>query len=204
MTFVLGITGGIATGKSTADKFFSERNIPLIDADIIAREVVEPGTAGLSKIAVEFGKEILTEEGRLNRKKLGSIVFNDKKKLERLNYLLKEELFHAIGEKIKEAEKKKPLLIVVDVPLMYEENYHQLMDAVMVIYVPERIQLKRLMERDGLNEEAAGQRIKSQMPIEEKKHLADIVIDNSYSVENTYRQLESWLQEHFPEVWKGN
>lgn len=200
MTFVLGVTGGIATGKSTADNFFRDRTIPVIDADVIARQVVEPGTPGLENIVKTFGKKILTEDGKLNRGKLGEIVFNNQEKLEQLNYLLKEELLGTISGEIENFKKKKPPLLVVDVPLMYEENYHELMDAVMVIYVPERVQLERLMKRNKLSKEAAEQRIKSQLSIEEKKNLADIVIDNSSSIEKTYEQLECWLQKFFPEL----
>lgn len=200
MTFVLGVTGGIATGKSTADNFFRDRNITVIDGDVIARQVVEPGTPGLENIVKTFGKKILTEDGKLNRGKLGEIVFNDQEKLKQLNYLLKEELLRAISGEIENFKKKKPPLLVVDVPLMYEENYHELMDAVMVIYVPEKLQSERLMKRNKLSKEAAEQRIKSQLSIEEKKNLADIVIDNSSSIEKTYEQLECWLQKSFPEL----
>lgn len=193
MTFILGLTGGIATGKTTVANYFKRRAIPIVDSDIIAREVVEPGTVGLEKIRLHFGDGILTEEGHLNRKKLGNIVFSDEPKRQLLNQLLSEELAEAISGEIKKWVAQKIPLVVVDVPLMYEAHYDRRVNQVMVVYVPEKIQLERLMARDQLSEAEARKRIASQLPIEEKRHLADILIDNSGTVEETEEQLDKWM-----------
>lgn len=200
MSFVLGLTGGIATGKTTVTHFFERRQIPVVDSDKIAREVVEPETTGLEKIIQFFGKEIINAEGRLDRAKLGGIIFKDEQKRIRLNEILHDELLVAINQKIAGFKALKYPLIVVDVPLMYEASYEKFMDQVMVVYTPETIQLNRLISRDHLNEKEALQRIASQLSIEKKKELADIVIDNSQTIEKTNEQVANWLQEKFPEL----
>ncbi|MBP1044551.1 dephospho-CoA kinase [Vagococcus sp. BWB3-3] len=196
MTFILGLTGGIATGKSTVADYFRQLGLPIVDSDTIAREVVEPGTVGLENIRLHFGDEILTDDGRLNRKKLGSIVFSDESKRRLLNRLLSEELAKAISGEIDEWVAREVPIVVVDVPLMYEADYDRKVDQVMVVYLPEKLQLQRLIARDQLSEEEAKKRITSQMPIEEKRLLADIVIDNSGSVTETQKQLREWLKNY--------
>lgn len=193
MTFVLGLTGGIATGKTTVTRYFKRLAIPIVDSDIIAREVVEPGTLGLELIRANFGDGVIGEDGHLNRKKLGKIVFSDEEKRKRLNQLLSEELDKAISAEINQWVAKKVPLVVVDVPLMYEAHYDRKVDQVMVVDVPETIQLERLMARDGLSQAEAKKRIASQMPIEEKRRLADVLINNAGSVAETEEQLEKWL-----------
>lgn len=194
MTVVLGLTGGIATGKTTASNFFKARGIPVIDSDIIAREVVEVGTPGLALVVAEFGAEILLEDGSLNRKKLGSIIFSDGKRRKKLDEILANELNEAISLAIRKWLAEDVSLVVVDVPLLFEASYDQTVDETMVIYVPEEIQLQRLMARDGLSEQEARQRILSQWPIEEKRKLADVVIDNSGTQEETEKKLARWLK----------
>lgn len=193
MTFVLGLTGGIATGKTTVTRYFKRLAIPIVDSDIIAREVVEPGTLGLELIRANFGDGVIGEDGHLNRKKLGKIVFSDEEKRKRLNQLLSEELDKAISAEINQWVAKKVPLVVVDVPLMYEAHYDRKVDQVMVVDVPETIQLERLMARDGLSQAEAKKRIASQMPIEEKRRLADVLINNAGTVAETEEQLEKWL-----------
>lgn len=194
MTMVLGLTGGIATGKTTVSHYFKQLGIPIVDSDIIAREVVEPGTTGLQKIRKSFGDEILAEDGSLNRKKLGNLVFGDENLRRQLNQVLHDELDVAISSQISEWVARAVPLVVVDVPLMYEAHYDEKVDQVMVVYVPEAIQLARLMLRDNLTESAARQRMESQMPIEEKRLRGDIVIDNAGSREETEAQLAKWLE----------
>lgn len=196
MTFILGLTGGIATGKTTVTRYFKQLAIPIVDSDLIAREVVEPGTVGLEKIRGYFGDGVLRADGRLDRKKLGSIVFSDELKRTKLNQLLSEELDKAISGAINHWVAQKVPLVVVDVPLMYEAHYDRKVDEVMVVYVSEAIQLVRLMTRDGLSAAEAKKRIASQMPIEEKRQRADVLIDNSGSVEETEKQLRNWLESY--------
>jgi dephospho-CoA kinase len=192
MSLVLGVTGGIATGKSTVVKCFAEAGIPIIDADIVAREVVEPGMPGLEKIKAVFGSEVINPDGTLARKKLGKIIFADEKQRELLNRTLGPFIRKEILRQIEEV-KAKADLVIVDIPLLYETGYETLLDQVAVVYLPEAIQLQRLMKRDHLTETEAQQRIRSQMPIEEKRKRADILFDNQGSKEETRGQVQSWL-----------
>lgn len=168
MGMILGLTGGIATGKSTVVEIFKDEGFPIVDADIIAREIVEPGTPGLQAVVDAFGSELLFADGSLNRKKLGKIIFSDKQKRERLNRVLSPFLREAI---LTDIARKKNLssLVIVDIPLLYEGGYDAVVDQVAVVYIPEELQLSRLMKRDDLSALEAEQRIDSQMPIEEKK-----------------------------------
>lgn len=194
MTFILGLTGGIATGKSTVSRYFSEQGYPVIDADLIAREVVEPGTLGLEKIVAVFGRSVLTQQGELDRQKLGQLVFSDILKRKKLDAVLDGEIRQAIVKAIEEYTLKKTALVIVDIPLLYEAGYESLMTKVMVVYVSEETQLKRLMERNSLTQEEAKQRMNSQLSIQIKKMRADFVIDNSGTKEETKLQVLDWLE----------
>lgn len=197
MTMILGLTGGIATGKSTVVKVFKELGFPVVDADVIAREVVEVGRPALAKIVSTFGTEMLQPDGSLDRKKLGALVFSDEEKRQKLNALLSPFLREAILSQI-EKKKDRASLVVVDIPLLYEGGYENDMDQVAVVYVPETIQLDRLMERDHLTEQEAWQRINSQLSIEQKKQKADIVFDNQKTIQETKKLVENWvLNNHF-------
>mgnify|MGYP001085302955 FL=1 len=193
MAFILGVTGGIATGKSTVVDVFRKAGVPIVDGDLIAREIVEPGQPALKALVATFGEEILTED-RLNRKKLGEIVFNDPAKRQLLDRLLDGYLRGAITDQIKEAAKTAPL-VVADIPLLYEADYQQYMDQVAVVYIPKELQLTRLMQRDHLTKEAALQRMKSQLSIEEKRQKADFLFDNQGTREETRQQVLRWLAE---------
>ena len=194
---ILGLTGGIATGKSTVVKVFKELGFPVVDADVIAREVVEVGRPALAKIVSTFGTEMLQPDGSLDRKKLGALVFSDEEKRQKLNALLSPFLREAILSQI-EKKKERASLVVVDIPLLYEGGYENDMDQVAVVYVPETIQLDRLMKRDHLTEQEAWQRINSQLSIEQKKQKADIVFDNQKTIQETKKLVENWvLNNHF-------
>lgn len=192
--FVLGLTGGIATGKSTAAAIFSNHGIPIVDGDIIAREVVAPKSEGLLALVSVFGDVILQKNGTLDRKALGQIVFNSAEERKKMDRLLDPFIRTAITEKIEQLKTEYPL-VVADIPLLYEGHYEQLMDAVAVVYLPENIQIRRLMKRNHLSLEEAKQRVSSQLSIEEKKALADIVFDNSGSKEMLGAQIKNWLAE---------
>lgn len=193
MAFILGVTGGIATGKSTVVDVFRKAGVPIVDGDLIAREIVEPGKPALKALVAAFGEEILTED-RLNRKKLGEIVFNDPAKRQLLDRLLDGYLRGAITAQIEDAAKTAPL-VVADIPLLYEADYQQYMDQVAVVYIPKELQLTRLMQRDHLTKEAALQRMKSQLSIEEKRQKADFLFDNQGTREETRQQVLRWLAE---------
>ncbi|WP_422699226.1 dephospho-CoA kinase [Enterococcus durans] len=192
--FVLGLTGGIATGKSTAAAIFSNHGIPIVDGDIIAREVVAPKSEGLLALVSVFGDVILQKNGTLDRKALGQIVFNSAEERKKMDRLLDPFIRTAITEKIEQLKTEYPL-VVADIPLLYEGHYEQLMDAVAVVYLPENIQIRRLMKRNHLSLEEAKQRVSSQLSIEEKKAFADIVFDNSGSKEMLEAQIKNWLAE---------
>lgn len=198
MSFYLGITGGIATGKSTAVAHFQQLGFPIIDADLIAREVVLPGTQGLASVVAAFGETILTDQGALNRDFLGEIVFSDGDKRKQLNQLLspfiRQEILHQM-----DTFKEQPL-VIVDIPLLYEAGYDQYMDQVAVIYVPEAIQKQRLMLRNQLSEAEADLRIASQLPIEKKKVRADVVFDNQGSVADLIQQIDAWVEDFIGKV----
>lgn len=194
MTYILGLTGGIATGKSTVSQYFFEKGFPVVDADVVARRVVEPGTEGLEKIKGYFGPEIVQTDGTLNREKLGAIIFADATKREALNAILSTLIRRTITEDVAEFVNDNQPLIILDIPLLYEASYEAQCDAVMVVYTSEAVQLERLMARNGLTETEALARIKSQEPIEDKKKRADIVIDNNGTLDQTYEQVESWLK----------
>lgn len=194
MAKILGLTGGIASGKTTVSNYFKKLKVDVVDADEIAHEIVRAGQPVVGEIAAYFGEEILLENGEINRERLGKIVFESDEKREKLNQIVQKK----IRKKIKE-ERDKLLdkeLIVLDIPLLYEQSYEDLVDQVMVVSVKETVQKKRLMDRNSqLTEEDAMNRIASQMSLEEKVRKADIVIDNNGSIENTMEQVRDWLKE---------
>lgn len=194
MTVVLGLTGGIASGKTTASNFFIGEGIPVVDADLIARAVVEVGTPGLGLIVEQFGEEILNPDGSLNRKKLGGIIFAAESLRQKLNQILSAEISAGISEGIRYFAERGAALVVVDIPLLFEGGYDQTVDLTMVIDVPEDIQLARLMARDNLTKEQALERINSQWPLAEKKKLADVVIDNQGTEAELIVKLSRWLK----------
>ncbi|MHA6603933.1 dephospho-CoA kinase [Aerococcus urinae] len=193
MTFRLGLTGSIATGKSTVSNYFKKIGFPVVDADLGARAVVEPGTQGLQAIKEHFGEDFLFPNGTLNRKKLGDVVFTDKDQLKALNQLLLPYIYDWVNDQAQSYQDQGHQLIVLDIPLLYETKYQDACDAVMLVYVPESIQLQRLMDRDNLSEDEAFDRMLSQYNIEQKLRWADIVIDNQGSIQQTEKQVEAWL-----------
>lgn len=190
----IGLTGGIASGKSTVAEMMTSLSIPVIDADIIAREVVAPGEPALDEIVHVFGEEMRTEEGSLDRKKLGSIIFGDDEKRSKLNKIIHPAIRKRMLEDAKAYKENGHEHVVLDIPLLFESELQYLVDRILVVYVDSETQLKRLIERDGSSRDEAAQRIRSQMPIEEKKKLADEVIDNTGSKENTEMQLKTILE----------
>jgi len=190
---IYGLTGSIASGKSTVSNFFKELNIPIVDADLIAKEVVEIGQPAYVKIVEVFGSQILLENGDINRPLLGSIIFNEKEKRLQLNSIVHPEVRR---EMVKQADtylaEGEPL-VILDIPLLYEGNSIELVEKVIVVSVSEETQLKRLMKRNDLTKEDALLRIASQIPVKEKEARADYVIDNNGDLEDTKRQVVELL-----------
>lgn len=187
----IGLTGGIATGKSTVSAMLVERGAILIDADQIAREVVLPGTPVLFEVAERFGQAVLFENGELNRKRLGEIIFNDEQARRDLGAILHPPIRSIMVERMRSYEEDEPeRLVVVDVPLLFESKLEHMFSSVMLVYIPEALQLTRLMERDKLDREQASARLASQMPIDKKRERADIIIDNSSTLQYTEAQID--------------
>lgn len=194
MTVVIGLTGGIASGKSTVSEMFRELSIPVIDADIIAREVVERGKPAYNKIVEVFGAEILQEDGELNRPKLGSVVFNNEEKRLQLNKIVHPAVREEMNRQKEMYIKEGAQAIVLDIPLLFESKLTSLVDHVLVVAVKPQTQLERLMKRNNFSEEEATARIHSQMPLEEKVKRADEVINNDGTIVGTKTQLRVILK----------
>jgi len=191
---VIGLTGGIATGKSTVSNLLKAAHIPIVDADIIARQIVEPGMSGLAKIQATIGDEVLLPDGTLDRKKLGSIIFNDEVKRKKLNKIVhpavrKAMLWQVLGYWIRGYK-----YCVVDVPLLIEGGLWKWVGLVVVVYCSDSLQLQRLMQRDGSTREEATSRLSSQLPISQKVPYADIVIDNSGSKQELEGRVNNLIQ----------
>ncbi len=195
MASVLGLSGGIATGKSTVARFLSSLGASVIDADAIVHELQAPGTPLLDEIAEAFGSDLIDPEGRLDRNALGAVVFRDPTARKRLEEIVHPKVIATMAERVAGAQATDTPLIVVDIPLLFERSENSSsrgstpsFDATVLVYAPEQLQIERLMNRDGCDREAALQRIRAQLPIESKKAMADIVIDNSGSLEETQDQ----------------
>lgn len=182
----VGLTGSIAVGKSFVCDIFRELGCRILDADKVSRDVVKPGTPGLHRIAEEFGKDVLTQDGELDRSKLGSIVFADNEKRLLLNSIVHPLVFEVQNAWLAEQEKQDPYgIAIVDAALMIESGGYKRFDALVVVWCEPAIQLKRLMLRDNLSENDAQRRIASQMPQDEKKQHADFLIDTSGGFDDT-------------------
>ncbi len=181
---IIGLTGGIATGKSEAAKIFRQSGCYIIDADKISKQLTSKGSDVLKKIEESFGSGILTSKKTLNRKKLANLIFNDKGAKLQLERILHVYIIKKINEIA--AKKYKDADIIIDAPLLFEVGLDRICEKVVVIYAKHGLQIERFMKRDRLSKEEAEKRIAVQMPIEEKMMLATVVIDNS----STLKELE--------------
>ncbi|MDD5093779.1 MAG: dephospho-CoA kinase [Dehalococcoidia bacterium] len=188
---IVGLTGSIASGKSTVSETFKELGAYVIDWDILAREVVRPHQRAWNGIVDYFGRAVLNEDLTLNRQKLGEIVFRDAEKLEKLNQITHPAVIEEDEEQTEEIGKLDPNAIVIkDVPLLIEIGFHKRVDKVVVVYASRENQIKRMMASRGLSSTEATQRIEAQMPLREKIRFADFVIQNDGSVQDTGKQVE--------------
>jgi dephospho-CoA kinase len=183
----IGLTGGIGSGKSTVARRLAELGAIIIDADAIAREVVEPGTAGLRQVVARFGDEILTSEGALNRPKLGSIVFADAEALADLNAIVHPLVGARTAELMGQVADDD--VVVYDVPLLVENDLQDGFDAVLVVEAPIEVRLKRLVAR-GLTEDDARSRIAAQASDEQRREVATVVLDNAGSVAELHAHVD--------------
>ncbi len=193
---LLGVTGGIASGKSYVSEILEELGSPLIDFDELARVVVEPGKPAFEQIVAYFGEQVLGEDGNLDRKRLSDIVFSDMEKRKKLESFTHPAIYHEFFDRIKTiTEKKADAIIQAAVPLLIELNLQFLFDKLLVVHVPPEVQVERLAERDGISTEEAANILKSQLPIDEKVGFADFVIHNEGSKAETRQQVEKMWQE---------
>ena len=192
----VGLTGSIAVGKSFVLDILRELGARTLDADAVAREVVEPGTAGLKAVVEEFGKQVLKPDGSLNRPALGAIVFADDAKRQKLNSILHPFIIARQDEILRQWEKETPdAIAVVDAALMIESGGYKRFDKLIVVHCRPEIQIARLMKRDNVSHEEAERRINAQMPQAEKKKHADYLIDTSAGFESARRQTTAVWQE---------
>lgn len=195
----IGLTGGIATGKSTVSRLFRERKIPIIDADLIARVVIEPNGKAFTAVREAFPNCFNGDQ--LNRPALGREIFHDDAKRQRLNQLMHPAIREEMVEELKRYEEAGETVVIFDIPLLFEGTMRDLVDYTVVVYCREEIQLMRLMERNGLTKEEALARIHAQMPIEEKKQQADFLINNNGALGDLSAQVTR-LVEQFEDLKK--
>jgi len=192
----VGLTGSIATGKSLVAKQFREFGISTIDYDLLSREVVKPGLPAWKEIVDYFGENILIADQNLDRSKLGKIIFNNASKRNKLESFIHPRVYEAADRQEELIIKSDPNAVIVhEVPLLFEVGRDKYMDKTVMVYCNEANQLKRLMARDNMSEEDAMSRIRSQIPVEEKRRYADHVIDNNGTKKETKRQVLKLYQE---------
>jgi dephospho-CoA kinase len=193
MSLVIGLTGGIASGKSTVSTMLKEMNITVVDADIEARHAVMKGEPAFFKIIEEFGADILLDNGEIDRQKLGSIIFHQAEKRQMLNEIVHPEVRKRMINQAENAQKNGEAVVVLDIPLLFESKLTYMVDKTLLVYVDAETQLQRLIARNNLSVEDAEARIRSQLPLSDKVKLADAVIDNNGSIEDTKKQLNQVL-----------
>ena len=198
MALVVGLTGGIVSGKSTVALMFKDLGAKIVDADKLGHSVILPHKPAWEKIVKIFGKDILQNDLTIDREKLGKIVFANQSLLKKLNDITHPEITKIIKKEIdslKNKTYKQKKILIIDAALIYEAKIDRLMDKIIVVYIDEDEQIKRLIKRNNLSKDEALQRIKSQMPMKEKVKMADYVIDNSNSLDKTKKQVEK--------IWKN-
>jgi len=200
MTKIVGLSGGIGTGKSTVARLLANLGAVVVDADAIVRELQAPGSPVLADLRDAFGGEILDASGALDREALAAVVFRDAEARARLGAIIHPKVGVEVARRVAAARQAGAPVVVLDIPLLFEGRKtgtgsaaQMEFDATVLVYAPEAVQIERQMQRDGCNREEALRRIRAQLPIEEKKPMADCVIDNSRTPEQTERQVrELW------------
>jgi len=194
-----GLTGGVACGKSTVARYFQDLGAHIIDADRVGHDLIGPGHAAHGEIVDRFGKEILDPGGRIDRKKLGPMVFADPQQLRALNAILHPRIIAHMRDLAAEHRKRNPrAVVIIDAPLIFETGMDGTLYKVMVVWCRPEQQLERLMTKTGISREEAEQRIKAQMPLEEKRGRADYLIDCSGTLEESRAQAKGL----YTELWR--
>ncbi len=201
MTFLLGLSGGIGSGKSTVSRMLAARGATVIDADAIVHELQAPGAPLVDELAEAFGPEILADDGSLDRAALGRVVFGDDAARKRLNDLVHPKVGAEVARRLREAVERRDPLVVLDIPLLFEGrkagskgSAGMDFDATLLVYVRAETQLARTTARDGSTREEAQARIDAQLPLDEKRAMADHVIENDGTLEETERQVDALLE----------
>ena len=193
--YKIGLTGGIASGKSTVVSMLRQYGAAIIDCDIIARDVVLPGSDGLRAVVRTFGTQALLDDGTMNRAYIGSVVFNNPAKKEELENILFPLIRQEIRTQIAQLEKAGEAVVFLDMPLLFEVKYQSYVNEVWLVYVDAATQLTRLMARNGYTKDEALARIRSQFPIDKKRSLSQFIVDNTASLEKTEEQVKAaWNQ----------
>lgn len=183
---IIGLTGGIASGKSTVSRALRDLGAIIIDADEVAHTIIEPGKPAWEDIVEHFGSGVLNPDQTIDREKLGAIVFNDPERLQELNQITHPRVGEQFKQMIKNIKNQQSdAVLFIEVPLLYETHMDRICDEIWVVWVDEETQIQRLMKRDGLSREDALKRIDAQMSLDEKARRADFIIDNRFSVEET-------------------
>lgn len=192
---IIGLTGGIASGKSTVARMLEEKGAYLLDADRIAREVVEPDQPAWQEIVDWLGESILLPDRNIDRAKIAGLVFKDRQMLMKLNSTIHPRVGSRLAELTEMIkEKDSDAIIVYDIPLLIEADMQRVVDLVLLVYVPPETQIDRLQKRDGLSCTEAELRLENQIPLDDKKQYADVVIDNSGSIDETARQVDCFWE----------
>lgn len=193
---LVGLTGGVATGKSTVSKMFKQCGAVVIDADALAREIVQPGKPAWREIVRAFGKDMLNPDRTIDRHSLGTMVFHDKKKLHRLERIIHPRVAREQARLAKQAGENDPNAIVIyDVPLLFEAHIEKRVDKVIVVTADRKTQLDRLRKRNGLSRAEALRRIRSQLPLAQKRRLADYVLDGTQTRRQLAREVSHLLED---------
>lgn len=192
----VGLTGGIASGKSTVDRMLVELGAHLVDTDQLARRVVEPGSPALAEIAQAFGPEMIAADGNLDRTRMRALAFGDERARDRLNAIVHPRINQMVAAELARLAGDDPQgVAIVDVPLLFETGGEKRFDCTVLVYVPEPVQLRRLMARDHCGAQAAQEALKAQMPLENKKKKADFLVDNSGGLDETLKQVQRLWQD---------
>lgn len=192
---VIGLTGGIGTGKSTVSDYLRKKGCTILDADEISRKMTEAGMPALLIIQNVFGNEVINTDGSLNRHKLGDIVFNDKDKLQKLQQIITTEVVDNINRKLSQLQSENcDNIVVIDAPLLFECGMENIADENWLVITDMSIRIKRVKERDNLSEEQIIARINNQMSQEDKEKISDYILDNSGSLQQLYEQIDEKLE----------
>jgi len=189
---LIGLTGGIATGKSTVDRMLAARGATVVDADELARQAVRPGEPTLDRVVERFGEDVVGPDGSLDRGRLGKIVFADPDARHDLERITHPRIIELTQERIAAALSGVAPLVVVDIPLLFESAREGMFEGVLLVYAPADVQVRRLRERNHLDETAARQRLGAQLPIDEKRARATWIIDNSGEDTATQLAVDAW------------